>query len=231
MRNSFKIYCLDSNVKEFQKLRSFSRKYVTNLCSLNPDHAASQHVERPLLLEYTGDSTKDINWTWYDEALITPKVAEILNDSDINGFELKPVQFHTTLGDEIEIEMYELCPTGWGGMALKESGLMIREECPICTHRVYQNLINPESLFNFESWDGSDVFRIWPLPNYMMITGAMKSVIERHQFSGCKILPLDSLSFSPHGIFSPGNPCDWFGNAEERGILKEISCYRGCESN
>jgi hypothetical protein len=83
------------------------------------------------------------------------------------------------------------------------------EECGFCKRRVFSGHTNPNQLFNFEDWDGSDLFMIWPLPRYIMASGATRDVISHHRFTGVTVKPLATLPMPIAGTLTPGNLGDW----------------------
>ena len=68
--------------------------------------------------------------------------------------------------------------------------LEIDSECRECGRRAYvyprQGLLVPR-----ECWDGSDIFLIDELPGLYVVTEAFREVIEKHQYTGTKFVPID----------------------------------------
>ena len=129
------------------------------------------------------------------------------------------VEFHTTTQTTVVREAYELNVTGWGGMASPASGIRILKECPACGRQVFSEFSNPLKLFNFDEWDGSDFFIIWPLPRFVMITGRVHDYILKQGYSGVKMTPIGHLQKSIAGGFTPGHISDWFDEQRAREIL------------
>jgi len=110
-------------------------------------------------------------WTVYRECLVHEDLIRAFRKEAFSGFELRDAAVRFRDGS-IESELYkELIVTGWGGRARPESGIRFLRQGERCGTRWYTDRTNPESVFNEAEWDGSDFFRIWPLPlTYTMIT-------------------------------------------------------------
>jgi hypothetical protein len=87
--------------------------------------------------------------------------------------------------------------------------------------------------FNLEAWDASDMFLVWPLPRFAMVTGRLRELILREKFTGVSVEPLSAMrtnSLVP--TLTPGHVQDWFDEprasklAEETEQVLQSSEYR-----
>src|SRR5207244_4348579 len=87
----------------------------------------------------------------------------------------------------------ELVVTGWGGVAPKSSGVRLIESCSNCGLLTYSRVLEWTNLFDERQWDGSEIFIIWPLPRYIMVTNRVASLINSNRLTGVKCVPLSQI--------------------------------------
>jgi hypothetical protein len=104
--------------------------------------------------------------------------------------------------------LFEMQVIGFGGTARPESGVHVIESC-CCGHAVYSGYTCPGKLFDVDQWDGSDIFMIWPLPRYIMITEEVRSFLKRGRYTGIKIRKLSEIPPTIAGTLTPGNIADY----------------------
>jgi hypothetical protein len=229
-----RIYWLDPSVREEDRLRYGSgMKFETELCRGNPNHTERQTRPHQLRLIVPSPPLTDFQWTPYEEAIVSSNVVTVFQASGLIGYEFRKIQALNTMGEPTNRELYEMRITGWGGTARRQSGVRVLEECGFCKRRVFSGCTNPNQLFNFEDWDGSDLFMIWPLPRYIMASGAAREVIVHHRFTGVTVKPLEKLPVPIAGTLTPGNLRDWLdgdrvGEAEREveKFIREIGANR-----
>ena len=165
----------------------------------------------------------DFVWTWYSECLVQDRVLRLLRADGFTGFDVKPVKV-TVKGANLlrPPTLWELTVAGWGGLATCESGVQLIEKCHACGHSVYSAPTEPAKLINSSSWDGSDLFIVWPLPAFVFITNRVAQVIRELELSGSIVRPLTDLRFS--GTLTPGRLSDFMEKERVRqlGLSLEI---------
>ncbi len=107
----------------------------------------------------------EVLWTWDTSCLIRSDFLERLVSEGFTGFVTRQalVEFPNAT---VCRDYRELLVTGWGGVARRESGIRLKSECPYCGSRTYTPCENPDDVLDEAQWDGSDLFRIWPMPHY-----------------------------------------------------------------
>ena len=99
---------------------------------------------------------------------------------------------------------------GWGGVAATESGVMLDDSrsCKVYGHVVYRSPANTSKLIGAAAWDGSDLFIVWPLPRFDIVTGKVREIIQREKFTGVKVIASSDLNLTT-GTLSPGRLSYW----------------------
>lgn len=143
------------------------------------------------------------------EFAVQEVVAERLAAIGATGYELRPMTLQTKRGALIpEPRYWELVVTGFGGFAPAASGAALTMRCPNCGREEYREPTNPAALAAAEPWDGSDIFLIWPLPKYLIVTDRIVQLFGRECFTGVKFVELKDLPFGTGGL-APGRLDDW----------------------
>lgn len=148
---------------------------------------------------------EDFIWTRFGyECYVGDHTFQILRDNRITGFEVQPVTARFKNSNESPPRLWELVVTGWAGMAGEGSGIRIDEDecCPACGFLHYTGMTNPSELINVNQWDGSDIFMVWPLPNFFMVTERFVRIIKENRLTGARFIPVNELK--PTDGFSPG---------------------------
>jgi hypothetical protein len=143
-------------------------------------------------------------WTWGGDCIIREDVCGEFKKDGITGFMVKPVVIKKrgiVIGD---IKYYELITIGWAGMAKRESGISIREECRACRYRMYSGVDKPAEIIDIGQWDGSDVFMVWPLPRYRFITEKVVSIMEVKRYRGARVANIGELRMKRGETLTPG---------------------------
>jgi hypothetical protein len=176
----------------------------------------------PLRVEYRGVASTDFLWTAYSEAVVSRNVVKAFQEAGITGVDFVGVELENTLGDEVSGDLFELRPEGWGGLASVESGVRLLEECPHCKNRVFSGYTDAGQLLDLDAWDGSDVFTIWPIPRYYLVTDVVRDLLIQQRFSGVRVVPINRLPHVVAGTLTPGNVRDWFGADQAPQLEKKI---------
>lgn len=173
-------------------------------CPANEGHRRSGRRIGSLRIILSTRKPADFVWTWYSDLLIGTRALELLNDAKITGFTTKPAVAFYRDGQEAPEKRYEIVVTGWGGLARPESGIHFDEEqsCSACGMLQYTGLENPELLCAEDQWDGSDIFMVWPLPAFPLVTERFVDVVRQHRLSGLECLPVEQLP--PIATLGPG---------------------------
>jgi len=180
-------------------------------CPINSSHDTSPCKRVPSQLHVKPPSRvlRDFIWTWYNECLVTDKVLTLFNSDGVTGFRPRRVAVTGVKRGLPAIPLYELVITGWGGQADKQSGITLRSRCEGCGRETYDSILDPARLVNSKTWDGSDLFTVWPLPRFIFATARIKDIIHNHALRGVRVVPLDELSLSSNE-YTPGSLRQWY---------------------
>jgi hypothetical protein len=173
-------------------------------CPVNPGHQRAGKRLGDLRIVLPNRKPDDFVWTWYSDLLIGENAIAILRRAKITGFMTKPVEAHFRNGEKTSEGFRELVVTGWGGMARPESGIQLdqKQSCDVCGMLRYTGLKYPQEIVDESQWDGSDIFMVWPLPAYPIVTRRFVDIVREHRLSGLKCLPIDKLEQTEG--YSPG---------------------------
>jgi hypothetical protein len=128
-------------------------------------------------------------FAWYLDPLISPKTLRLLRDEGVTGFETRPIK--VVFPDDIELTppgLHQLLVTGWGGFAAPAAGVRLVHACSTCGRRQYE-IADPSRLINPAAWDGSDLFVVWPAPQYFFASDRLAGILRREQVSGLELIP------------------------------------------
>jgi len=161
------------------------------VCPVNDGHQRSSgRLNNLTVIIEDGDAFKyDFIWTWYSEPMINERVAKILKDEDLTGYELKPVTIKKVKkNNPKKIPQYqELNVTGKAGVH-PDTGLIVVERCDACKHVDYRGWKN-KLIIDEKKWDGSDFFHLDPYPGGIFVSERVKEVFEKHKVTGVKFTP------------------------------------------
>lgn len=217
------IYWLKPEVRQYDRLRySASMEFSAKLCTGDPTHSCRHTRSEILRLVFPSGVQSDFSWTSYDEPIVTVGVMKFFEAAGISGCEFRTVELENTSGDSLSVNLFELRSTGWGGVASKESGIRVEKECRFCKRRVFSVFTDAESLLDIDSWDGSDMFTIWPLPRYIFVTEELRELIDDAEFTGVKMVRVEEMPVSAVGGYSPGSIFDWFEQKRAVELEREI---------
>jgi len=139
------------------------------------------------------NSTKalDFYWTFLGECVINDKVANILHDNKITGFELQEVGICNSY---LPYKLWELCVTGNGGDAHEYSGIFLKSKCEFCGYETYSSYENG-IIVDENNWDKSDIFTITGYSRRILVTEKVKKLIEKNNLTGVTIMPSHELKW------------------------------------
>jgi hypothetical protein len=172
-------------------------------CPLKPGHRGARRREK-LDLVVPCSRPRDFIFTWMSECLIQSSVLRALKHNQITGFETRPA--HATIEKTGAIlDVAELMVTGWGGIADERSGIREIERCPGCGLVRYSGVPDPTHILNPASWDGSDIFMVWPLPLYRFVTERFVQLVRDSGFNGVSFVQaFPALKRGVSSGFTPG---------------------------
>lgn len=186
-------------------------RLATVCCAVNSGHqrAGKRLTSLEVVLK---EEPLDFLWTWNSELLLRSRVVDLLRSLDFTGFELRPAKARFEAENKEPPLLWELSVIGWGGVARQESGIRLDEaqSCPTCGLLVYTALRWPDRLFDEVSWDGSDFFMIWPLPQYVFLTERVANALRDNELTGAVVRPLTAVKTS--GGFTPGRLSYWMSD-------------------
>lgn len=184
----------------------------TVICPRFADHRRPGRRRGKLSVNVPRSNVDDIVWTWYGDCLITEAVVDALRVEGISGYVTKDADatFAPSSGGNAVRRLWELVPTGWGGVAAPGSGVEFdrARSCSVCGMLVYTGMTCPAALFDRNQWDGSDIFIVWPLPRSLIVSDRMAKLLRSREVTGVTLTHLEDLPpTSP--ILSPGRLSDW----------------------
>ncbi len=194
-------------------------------CPVDEHHRAGGRRLMNLSVMLPRRAVDDFVWTWYSACLIQDHVLDLFRANGLSGYEVKPVKARfKSAGAEHPPRLWELVVTGWGGMASRESGIRLIENCPGCGKLVYSTCRHPEKLIDASQWDGSELFMVWPLPRFIFVAERVADLIRMNRLKGVVLKEPGELEFSSGG-FGPGRLSYWM--PEER--ARELGAPLGIE--
>ncbi len=202
-------------------------------CPIKPGHQRGSARLSELSVILPSGSIGDFLWTWYNECIITDKVANLLKCTGLIGYHLDPVAVSRIEGKDRHMsdlpKFWELRVRGWAGMAAPESGIRLLESCEGCGHLVYSSFNNPSGLVQISQWDESDILMVWPLPRYILVSDRVREVILANKLQGGRLVPVDELPFGPKknplGKLCPGRLRRWMPEDRARELGEPLGIY------
>jgi hypothetical protein len=161
---------------------------------------------------------KDFTWTWQRDMLASEHLLDVFLKHRVTGYEIKPATIsYSKRNTTTPPKLYELIIIGWGGMASNAAGVKVRDSCEACKYRDY-TIANPSRLIDPASWDGSDLFIVWPLPRYHFASDRLASVLRAENITGVKLVPAAKIPFEPGNVASPGLLHMWMPASRARAL-------------
>jgi hypothetical protein len=182
------------------------------VCPRFPGHRRARRLPGPITIDIEHSDSADCLWTFFSDCLLNDVVIEELLSKGCTGFSTGVVE---AKGNATGKTYSQFRAVGWGGFASPLSGIHETSRCDFCGTLKYSGLEHPKQLFNPSRWDGSDVFFIWPLPNFICLSPAATEIFVRFGVTGAELTPVDRLRTSGRG-FGPGRLSNWM--PKERAI-------------
>jgi hypothetical protein len=172
----------------------------TRNCPVNPAHTRIGDRSLDLSVVLPPLPAQQLVWTWHGELLVQEMVATMLREEGFGTFELRNAKARFPSGVSEAPRFSEFIVKGWGGMARPESGIELIEHCEHCGKARYSGLTHPEDLIDPVQWDGSDIFIVWPLPNFILITDRVRQFLRTNKLNDIMITPMEKLEFLSDGF-------------------------------
>ena len=178
-------------------------------CPASDSHSA--RLRRVGNLHVVADplAERDFTWTWRNDMLISQKVLETLKKYKVTGFEVRPVV--AAYPKPIKArppEFHEVIITGWAGLPARAAGLSVTESCQGCGRKKY-TIADPSRLIDSDTWDGSDLFIVWPLPRFPFASDRLANIIREENLSGVRMIPAAAIKLQAGTGIAPGSLFEW----------------------
>jgi hypothetical protein len=161
---------------------------------------------------------KDFTWTWQHDMLASEHLLDAFLKHRVTGYEIRPTTVSFSRQSTARPPaLYEIITTGWGGMASNAAGLKVRDTCEACKYKDY-TIAQPARLIDPESWDGNDLFIVWPLPRYRFASDRLASILRAEKITGVKLIPAEEIPFKPGNVASPGLLHMWMPASRARAL-------------
>jgi hypothetical protein len=216
-----KFWLLDPPGNQGLLKRAAMPEFERTPCPVPPRHSA--RLKRIGDLHVVADplAEKDFTWTWRNDLLVSPKVLTAFKKHRVTGFEVRPIV--AAYPEPIKArppELYEIIITGWAGLPSREAGLRVTQSCPGCSRKQYA-VAEPSRLIDPNTWDGSDLFIVWPLPRHPFASDRLANIIRQEKFSGVKLVPPTEVELSKDAMLDPGTLFEWMPEARALALGKE----------
>lgn len=125
--------------------------------------------------------------------LVGERVVDLFDAAGVSGFRAQPVlaRFRSPRAGGEPAPLWELQITGWGGAVSPATGLPFDMACPACGRVVWKGDGEFEHLVDPAFWDGSDLFKVWPL-SHIWATGRVVELIKRAKLRGLNVRALSA---------------------------------------
>jgi hypothetical protein len=188
-------------------------------CPQDPNHLRPGKRIHDLSVEYPLDAlTDEMAWTGDSDCLVRRSLSSLFRLSEITGFETRPIEV-TLDGIPIDHDQEEFVTVGWGGIASPGSGVRLNdaESCLACGHLVYTGVTDWPNLIDFRQWDGSDIFMVWPLPRFKLVTDKVAKLLADKKIRELTLTPLCAME-PEEGELSPGRVGYWLSQDKMNSI-------------
>jgi len=90
-------------------------------------------------------------------------------------------------------------------MADERSGIREINRCTGCGYIRYSGISDPTHIIDSASWDGSDIFMVWPMPLFRFVTERFVEVVTNSGFTGVSFVQaFPAPKRGVPGGFTPG---------------------------
>lgn len=179
----------------------FKRVREDITCSVNPDHRRVGRFYSDMDVVVPCSKPRDVLFAWTTECLVQDHVLAAMNRAGLTGFWTEPAAAEIKK-TRAPLSVRQLKVSGWGGVVPPEAGVTLTMNCPGCGLLRYSAAADPEALIDPSRWDGSDFFKIWPLP-YRFVTSRVKELFASLGFSGARFMKTFSPALGGDGFSTP----------------------------
>ncbi len=149
-------------------------------------------------------AVRDFTWAWGGDILVSLATLSLFEKHRVTGFETRRTQIsYPKAIDAKPPDLFELIVTGWGGLAAAAAGVSLARYCPGCGHKVYA-IAEPSRLIDPGTWDGSDLFIVWPLPRFRFASDRLAAIIRQEGMSGVDLIPAPDIPTDRGVHVTPG---------------------------
>jgi hypothetical protein len=138
-----------------------------------------------LEIELFGTTVKDFVWVDSAVIIVTLKMVDILQRSEILGFDTLEVDVINSKEYSSIGPLFQVIITGSGGRAVDTASAQLIDECKICGWAQYAP--PNQILVRKEKWDKSDIFLIEEYPGFPLITQRFRNVLESNSIENYKV--------------------------------------------
>ncbi|MDR0292926.1 MAG: hypothetical protein LBH95_02085 [Oscillospiraceae bacterium] len=173
----------NSKVKHFESVK----------CPKYSGHQRGIRNVQPLSAEIKKPDFGDFITTSYSDWLITDKVVDIFQSSNLTGYKRRLVD---VCNMRLDFNLWEIIVTGSAGRAHPDTEIFIKRNCEYCGHIVYSPIKKGKGLIiNEAHWDGSDFFTITEFSKFVLVTENAKKIIEENNLKGALFVPINELGW------------------------------------
>jgi hypothetical protein len=202
-------WLLDIPRNQSQATVAGDTKFEQVTCPANEYHTRGGRRLGELRATINPAGIRDFTWTWSHDILVSERVLDVFLKHRVTGYEIQPAKLsYSERSQGKPPAMYELIVTGWAGMASSAAGLALANSCPACNHRSYA-IAEPSRLIDPASWDGSDLFIVWPLPLFRFVSDRLANILRDERIAGAKLVPAPEISFKRGNLATPGRLLNW----------------------
>jgi hypothetical protein len=180
-------------------------------CVQNAGHSRKgKRLSETLEVElYEGKTLQDFNWTVGLDCIVSERVIAELAKFQLSGYATSKVRVNT--GDNAaRLGGYvQLLKTGWAGIVHEDSGIELISDPSCCGYLDYSPALRPRFV-NWHTWDGSDLFMVWPIPTATFLSARALACFEANgHWTGYKLEVAEYFTGGLSMGFSPGRLSYW----------------------
>jgi len=131
-------------------------------------------------------------WGWTGGCAVHESLLAEYEQEGFTGYRTKPATILFRDGQESN-EYREFIVTGWAGVASRESGVQLLEECPGCFRRQYSAIKDYDRLIDWDQWTGEDFFIVWPMPRFALVTKRVSAWLKRRKVKSFSLSRLEDI--------------------------------------
>ncbi len=125
------------------------------------------------------------------ELVATESLLALLKENDIKGYRSRNVNIVNHERYPSVPTLYQLVVTGTAGYAPPIMGLSIVGECEICGRVEYPEIPSDLTIIvDALQWDGSDVFTLFELPGYPIVTDNVARILKNAHVTNFGLQPV-----------------------------------------